>query len=201
MQQKFQNISNCHSAKLLQKCTSLPSFSESTVSSNHSIESIDDEFRKQAIKWILGFNKKVTKDTQYLAIAILNRFTTHINEDNHEKVAICTLLIASKMNEVYPPKITQMAVKCRKYVDKEEIVVMEGSMLTALNFEVALDNTIYTQMIRILGCIYGEKLEECEKLYRIVASNKELYQFGDEIAAYSIIYLIIPDFVRKMKLR
>jgi len=35
----------------------------------------------------------------------------------------------------------------------------------------------------------------------MVACHRELYQFGEEIAAYAIIYLIIPDFVRKMKLR
>ena len=35
----------------------------------------------------------------------------------------------------------------------------------------------------------------------MVASHREVYQHGDEIAAYAIIYLIIPDFVRKMKLR
>ena len=35
----------------------------------------------------------------------------------------------------------------------------------------------------------------------MVAWQKEIYKFGDEIAAYAIIYLIIPDFVRKMKLR
>lgn len=35
----------------------------------------------------------------------------------------------------------------------------------------------------------------------MVACHKEIYQFGDELAAYAIIYLIIPDFIRKMKLR
>jgi hypothetical protein len=35
----------------------------------------------------------------------------------------------------------------------------------------------------------------------MVAPNKEIYQFGEEILAYAIIYLIIPDFIRKMKLR
>ena len=35
----------------------------------------------------------------------------------------------------------------------------------------------------------------------MVACHKELYQVSDEIAAYAIIYLIIPDFIRKMKLR
>ena len=35
----------------------------------------------------------------------------------------------------------------------------------------------------------------------MVACHRELYLYGDETAAYAIIYLIIPDFIRKMKLR
>ena len=100
MQQKFQNISNTHSAKLLHKCTSLPAFSESTNSSTNSIDSTDEEYRKQAIKWMLSFTKKVTKDTQYLAVAIFNKLPSNLQiaEENYEKIALSCMLIASKMN-------------------------------------------------------------------------------------------------------
>lgn len=137
MQQKFQNLSNCHSARLLHKCTSMPAFSESTNSSTHSIESIDDEHRRLAIKWILSFHKKVHKDTQYLAISLLNRLAPPhlpINEDNYEKVALTCLLLASKMNEIYPPKITQMIAKCKRFIHKDEIMETEGAILAVLNF-------------------------------------------------------------------
>ena len=101
MQQKFQNVTHYSSAKLLQKCTSLPSFSETTGSSSNSIESVDEEYRKTSIKWILNFHKKISKDTQYLAIAILLKLTHKnfiLNDDNHEPVAVASLLLASKMN-------------------------------------------------------------------------------------------------------
>ncbi len=42
MQLKFQPCNQVGSAKLLQKCTSLPSFTETTNSSSNSIDSIDD---------------------------------------------------------------------------------------------------------------------------------------------------------------
>ena len=157
MQQKFQNVSNTHSAKLLQKCTSLPAFSESTNSSSNSIDSVDEEYRKQAVKWMLSFTKKVTKDTQYLAVAIFHKLTPglQIVEENYEKIALSCMLIASKMNEIYPPKITQMTAKCKRFIHKDEVLELEGQILAVLNFEVAIDSTIYTQMHAILGCLYG----------------------------------------------
>ena len=35
----------------------------------------------------------------------------------------------------------------------------------------------------------------------MVAGFKEIYQFGEEILSFSIVYLIIPQFIRDMKLR
>jgi hypothetical protein len=42
------------------------------------------------------------------------------------------------MNEVYPPKIISMAAKCKKVIPEEEIVELEGLILKALDFEMAI---------------------------------------------------------------
>jgi hypothetical protein len=73
MQVKFQESNGLGSARQLQKSTSMPSFTDTNHSSTNSIDSLDDEYRKYAIRWILGYNKKVSRDTQYLAISYLNR--------------------------------------------------------------------------------------------------------------------------------
>lgn len=141
MQLKYHQNMHYSSAKLLQKCTSLPSFSDTASSSNNSIDSNDEEYRKAAIKWILTYHKKVTKDTQYLAISYLNRLLQRsltLTQDNYEEVALVVLLIAAKMNEIYPPKITSMITKCRKHIDKEDIIALEATILAAVDYEVAL---------------------------------------------------------------
>ena len=89
MQLKFQELNQVSSAKLLQKCTSMPSFTDtnqSSSTSSNSIDSLDDEYRKYAIKWILSYNKKVTRETQYLAIYYINRLnrkSIYITEENY----------------------------------------------------------------------------------------------------------------------
>ena len=64
----------------------------------------------------------------------------------------------------------------------------------------ALESSPYSHIHRILGHIYADKLEECEKLLRIVGGYKEVYQRGDEMLAYAVVYLIIPQFIKDMKL-
>jgi hypothetical protein len=101
MQLKYTQNTHYSSAKMLQKCTSMPSFSDTASSSNNSIDSNEEEYRKSAIRWILSYHKKVTKDTQYLAIAYLNRLLQRsltLTHENYEEVALVVLLIAAKMN-------------------------------------------------------------------------------------------------------
>jgi len=47
-------------------------------------------------------------------------------------VAVTVLLLASKMNEIYPPKILTMATKCKKSISEEEIIDFEGTILNEL---------------------------------------------------------------------
>lgn len=63
------------------------------------------------------------------------------------------------MNEIYHPKITSLTTKCKKIIPQEEVIAFEGTILNALDFEMAIDNNTYTYMHNILGCLYGEKLE------------------------------------------
>lgn len=86
MQLKFYQSTHYSSLKTLQKSTSMPSFTETSASSSDSLESNDDHYRQLTIKWILSYNKKVTKDTQYLAIAYLNHLQSraiHLTSENY----------------------------------------------------------------------------------------------------------------------
>lgn len=72
MQVKFLQHNGLGSTKSLQKCTSMPSITDTAASSSGSIEAQEDEYRKLISKWILGYTKRVSKTTQYLAVTYLN---------------------------------------------------------------------------------------------------------------------------------
>lgn len=153
MQLRFQQVSNCTSAKMLKKATSMPSFTDTNHSSSNSIEPSDEEYRKLAIRWILSFTRKIGKDTQYLAISYLCQLNTKpfcLNEDNYERIAITVLLIAAKMNEIYPPKITTLTSHAKRIISKEEVILTEGRIVAALNYEIAKENTVYSRISKIM---------------------------------------------------
>jgi hypothetical protein len=152
---------------------------------------------------VLGYSRKVSRDTQYLAIAYLGGLQGRgvtLTHDNYEAIAVATLLIASKMNEIYPPKISSMIARCRRPPSREEVIVLEARIVAAFDYEVAIPSTAYTRTAQILGDCHAEKLEECEKLLRMVAGSQEVYQFGEDVLAYAVVYLIVPQLVREMQL-
>lgn len=76
-------------------------------------------------------------------------------------MGVTLLLIASKMNEIYPPKIASMIARCQRMINKEEIIEMEGRIIAALEYNTALEDTPYTLISRILGKTQGERLVDC----------------------------------------
>jgi hypothetical protein len=61
-------------------------------------------------------------------------------------LAITVLLLASKMNEIYPPKITSMIARCRATISKQEIIETEGHILQAFGYDISIDSTPYTRI-------------------------------------------------------
>jgi hypothetical protein len=104
------------------------------------------------------------------------------------------------MNEIYPPKITALLSRCKPTVSKEEIIGIEARIVSAFDYDIAFPSTTYTLICALLSGIYQDKMEECEKLLRMVAGNREVYHYGEQVLAYAVIYLIMPQFIRNMKL-
>lgn len=79
----LKHVTHYSSERALQKCASLPCVSDTTDSSSASIESQEEEYRQQAVRWMLSATRRVAKDTNYLALSYFNRLMKHsipINE-------------------------------------------------------------------------------------------------------------------------
>jgi hypothetical protein len=119
-------LSVSKSNKALSKETSKLSIANTSCSSvssttSNQTEKIDDEYRRLAVKWIFSYSKKLSKDTQFLAVSYINQLrnkSIFINEKNYEQIAVSTLLIAFKINEISSPKISSMLAKCKKALTK-----------------------------------------------------------------------------------
>ena len=99
-------------------------------------------------------------------------------------------MIASKMNEIYPPSVNNIVKRCNEAtpVSKQALIEMECRILNLINFDVAIQSH-YNILCQILGQSKKD-IEECEKLLKIIIYNKEINQNLSDIIAYAIIYLI-----------
>ncbi|KAK3532563.1 hypothetical protein QTP86_024149, partial [Hemibagrus guttatus] len=97
------------------------------------------------------------RQTFYLAQDFFDRFV--LTQDNTEKerlqlIGITALFIASKIEEIYPPKLTELAYVTDGACLEEEILQMELIMLKALNWDLYPETVVswmklYIQMASV----------------------------------------------------
>jgi cyclin B len=77
-------------------------------------------------------------DTLFLAINLIDRYLElRATARRHlQLVGVTAMLIAAKFEEMYPPQISDFVYVTDKAYSKEDIVKMEVTMLTALDFKV-----------------------------------------------------------------
>lgn len=119
----------CAQHTQMHKSASLPSFQlpdPSFYTSGSSIDSLDHAYWRISTKWIMRLRRKinVSKSTLYLAISYLWKLLKLgciLNEDNYEKVVASLVLLAAKMNEIYPPKMSSLINRCSQRFSKEDL--------------------------------------------------------------------------------
>jgi hypothetical protein len=89
----------------------------------------EDDFWRSAVRWILKFRgaRNISNGTLYLAISYLRRLVQRglrLTANNSEHIAATLVLLSAKMNEIYPPTMTELLRKCKDGVTKDEMVLM-----------------------------------------------------------------------------
>lgn len=141
----------------LHKSSSLTALQDQNYySSSSSIQPIEEGYWRSATKWILRLRKKinVSRGTIYLAISYLWRMIKlgcNLNEDNYEKIVATLVLISAKMNEIYPPKMSSLIKLCSKSFTKEEMIAVEGWILSVFNFDMTFPEITYSVLAQTLG--------------------------------------------------
>ena len=95
------------------------------------------------------------------------------------------------MNEIYPPKFSNLIKNCLKPVTKEDIVQTEAEILSFFNFEISFSEITYSYIAKKLNST--EKLHDCEKLLALAVTELEIMKWGEELVALGVIYLIKPS--------
>ncbi|XP_062870816.1 G1/S-specific cyclin-E2-like [Trichomycterus rosablanca] len=140
---------------------------------NHCIEKhprLQPKMRAVLLDWLIEVSEAYVlhRQTFYLAQDFFDRFMltqADVDKERLQLIGITALFIASKIEEIYPPKITELAYVTDGACLEEEILQMELIMLKALNWD-----------------LYPETIVSWMKLYMQMAS------------AYDFTNVLVPQF-------
>ena len=107
---------------------------------NNQID-INKKMRKILINWLIEVHLKfkLKENTLFLTINLIDNFLSKNNNLNRkflQLIGISSLLIASKYEEIFPPKINDLIFICDYAYNKNEILNMENLILNSIDFNV-----------------------------------------------------------------
>ena len=102
-------------------------------------KSINHKMRAILIDWLIDVHKKykLKPETMYLTTNIIDRYLSKKNVEtiNLQLVGVVALLISSKYEDIYPPKVKELAeITDGAYIPKQ-LIEMEEKILSSLNFD------------------------------------------------------------------
>merc|ERR1719356_365155 len=101
---------------------------------------VNPKMRAILVDWLIDVHKKykLRPETLFLAIGLIDRFLEKRSTSRRhlQLVGVTALLIAAKFEELYPPQINDFVYVTDKAYSKEEVLRMEVSMLTVLDFKI-----------------------------------------------------------------
>ena len=150
---------------------------------------IDKALRGRMLDWMIEVTSsyKFEPKTYFASVALMDRYfraeTARLPITRLHIVGVISMLLATKMNEIYPLKIRTVFEKIvHRKIEKRELVEMEGRISKALDFE--LGNTDFYDLatVRLYQHFEGkneEVLKEieqlCEYIGKFIVFNYELY--------------------------
>ena len=99
---------------------------------------INEKMRAILMDWLIDVHLKfkLLPETLFMTVNIIDRYMSicEISRQKLQLVGVSSMLIACKYEEIYPPEIKEFEYVTDKAYAKEEIIDMEGKILSILNF-------------------------------------------------------------------
>lgn len=120
---------------------------------------VTTDMRQILIDWLVDVHQsfELKEQTLHLALAYLNQYSAlvEVSKHDYQLVGITCLWIASKYEEIYPPRMQNYIQVTDSSYSANELKAMEGKILLALNF-----NLNYTTALQILEAVSEKWVKE-----------------------------------------
>ncbi|KAK9501930.1 hypothetical protein O3M35_012562 [Rhynocoris fuscipes] len=159
--------------------------------------SIQPRMRSVLLEWLLEVCAvyKLQRETYYLALDYVDRYlsnTENISKRQLQLIGVTCLLIASKFEEIYPPKISEFAYITDGACVEADILIMEKRILKVLNWRsvVITANSWLSIFLQILHQADGKELNIVSadfsiELYNSITKVLDLCSFDEGFLQYS----------------
>ncbi|PNY17066.1 cyclin-a3-1-like protein [Trifolium pratense] len=160
---------------------------------------ITSNMRGTLVDWLVEVadEYKLLPETLHLSISYIDRFLSiqPVKRSNFQLLGVTSMLIASKYEEITPPKAVDFCEITDNSYDLEEVIKMEADILKSLNFEMGNPNVI-TFLKRFVGIASENKKTSnlqfeylCNYLAELSLLDYECIRFLPSIVAASVIFL------------
>ena len=152
--------------------------------------------RAIVVDWLTDFHMKMrlVPDTLYLAVNVMDRYLARveITRDDFQLVAVTSLLIAAKYEEIYPPEIKDCVYITDRAYTKQKIIDTELDILTELRFNLTVP-TAYPFLQRFLFITNATTTMEYAASYYLdrMLMEHEALQFRPSVVAATCVCLAI----------
>ena len=169
--------------------------------SNNNIE-LTPYLRLVSINWIIMIHHKIFKfkeETLFLSVQIIDRFLSKkiLNLEQTELLILCSLILASKHEEVDYVNMTESLQLSNNKFTKEQIINMQYEILNELNFEIIIPNA--NDYFNIFAIILNlTDIEKSKGLYllNIVLVDYYMLEFPNCILSLAVIKLVIKKTIK-----
>jgi G2/mitotic-specific cyclin-B, other len=150
---------------------------------------INESMRSVLIDWIaeVHFKFKLASETLYLTVNIIDRYLEQVHDITTSKlqlIGVTALLLASKVEDIYPPELKELAYITSSAYTTKDIIQMESQIAGVLNFNFTVP-TVYTFISRFLKAAHADKMMVQTACYLAERSLQEyaMLQFPPSVIA------------------
>lgn len=156
---------------------------------------INEKMRSILVDWLVDVHLrfKLREESLHLTVNLIDRYlqTHQVNRQKLQLVGVSALLIACKFEEIYAPEIKDLIYITDRAYSKEDILEMEGKILSTLEFNLTFISSLsfldrYTKLIQL-----DEKPYFFAKyLIQLALIEYRMLRFSQSLIAAGAIYLI-----------
>lgn len=136
---------------------------------------------------------KLGSETLFLAVLYLDRCLARVpvTQQRLQLLGTCCLLVASKVEEIYPPRADEFSLLADGAFAKEDLISAEPDVLSALDFNMTSSTTLrfFTMYSRLVG-LSSQAAMTGRYLCELAITKTDCARIRPSLLAAGIVYLL-----------